>query len=262
MIPLILYDITSKLERKYWSPNTAKPRQVDPSSVHNPLRQTWSYRFVLGYKGLPFRIEWVEYPDIAPRMKAIGARQNRLLDGRDAYTLPVLNDPNTGALITDSWEIAEYLEKTYPKKPIFSNKSKGLIRAFDAVLINLLRPVSKFPILRASEILSERSAEYYITAREEGLKEKFSEFSPEGPKREEHWVILEQIFSTSREWYDKEEGKWLMGDTFSYADIITAAGLFWLKSVLHGDEWEKIAGWHDGRWARLLADVEKECNGV
>ncbi|KAI6133672.1 hypothetical protein EV401DRAFT_1912660 [Pisolithus croceorrhizus] len=195
-------------------------------------------------------------------MKAIGARQNRLLDGRDAYTLPVLNDPNTGALITDSWEIAEYLEKTYPKKPIFSNKSKGLIRAFDAVLINLLRPVSKFPILRASEILSERSAEYYITAREEGLKEKLSEFSPEGPKREEHWVNLEQIFSTSREWYDKEEGKWLMGDTFSYADIITAAGLFWLKSVLHGDEWEKIAGWHDGRWARLLADVEKECNGV
>ncbi|KAI6031321.1 hypothetical protein BKA83DRAFT_4198617 [Pisolithus microcarpus] len=244
MIPLILYDISSKLEGNYWSPSTAKPR------------------FVLGYKGLPFRIEWVEYPDIAPRMKAIGARQNKLLDGREMYTLPVLDDPNTGALITDSWEIAEYLEKTYPEKSIFPNKSKGLIRAFDAALINLLQPVCKFPILRASEILSERSAEYYIATREAGFKEKLSEFSPEGPKRDEHWAIMERTFNTSKEWYDEEGKKWLMGDTFSYADVITAAFLIWLKRVLHGDEWEKIAGWHDGRWARLLADAEKECNTV
>lgn len=244
MIPLILYDISSKLEGNYWSPSTAKPR------------------FVLGYKGLPFRIEWVEYPDIAPKMKAIGARQTKLLDGREMYTLPVLDDPNTGALVADSWEIAKYLEKTYPEKPVFPNESKGLIRAFDTVVLSLLQPVCKFPILRTSEILSERSAEYYIAAREAGYEEKFSEFSPEGPKRDEHWAIMERIFNTSKEWYDEEGGKWLMGDTFSYADIITAAGLIWFKRVLHSDEWEKIASWHDGMAARLLADVEKECKAV
>ncbi|KAI6163677.1 hypothetical protein EDD17DRAFT_1895443 [Pisolithus thermaeus] len=228
MVPLILYDIPSKLEGNYWSPSTAKPR------------------FILGYKGLPFQVEWVEYPDIAPRMKEIGARKNKFLYGGEGYTLPVLYDPNTSALITDSWEIAEYLEKTYPEKPIFPNKSKGLIRAFDAAVADSLRDVFKFPISRVSEILSERSAEYHITTKEAGFKEKFSEFSPEGPKRDEHWAILEQVFDTSKEWYDDQEGKWLMGDTFSYADIITAADLFWFKRVLHRNEWEKIANWHDG----------------
>ncbi|KAI6031231.1 hypothetical protein BKA83DRAFT_2237106 [Pisolithus microcarpus] len=242
MKTLILYDIPSKLEGKYWSDNITKSR------------------FVLGYKGLPFQVEWVELPDIAPRMKEIGAGKNRLADGAETYTLPVLGDPNTGALVTDSWEIAEYLEKTYPEKPTFSHKSKGLIRAFTSALINLLQPAAIFPIFRASQILNERSAEYYMATREVMFKQKISEFSPEGPKRDEHWAIIEQAFTTSKEWYVEEEGKWLMGDVFSYADIFTASILSWLNRVLHEDEWEKIASWHDGRWGKLLADVKKECN--
>ncbi|KAI6154080.1 hypothetical protein BKA82DRAFT_998445 [Pisolithus tinctorius] len=244
MIPLILYEIPSKLEGNYWSPNPAKPR------------------FVLGYKGLPFQLEWVEYADIASRMKEIGARQNKFPDGRELYTLPVLSDPNTGALVTDSWKIAEYLEETYPDKPIFSNKSKGLILAFDTAASNLWKAAITFPLLRSSEILNERNAKFFITAREAGLKEKFSEFSPEGPKRDEHWAIFERAMETCKEWYDSLEGKWLMGDVFSYADILIATRLFWFKRVLHDDEWEKIASWHDGRWGTLLADVERECNVV
>ncbi|KAI6136159.1 hypothetical protein F5141DRAFT_1287989 [Pisolithus sp. B1] len=191
MVPLILYDIPSKLEGNYWSPSTAKPRRMNPSLVSSD-------------------------------------------------SSIIRRDPNTSALITDSWEIAEYLEKTYPEKLIFPNKSKGLIRAFDAAVANSLRAVFKFPIFRTSEILSERKR----------------------PKCDEHWAILERVFNTSKEWYDDDEGKWLMGDTFSYADIITAADLFWFKRVLHGNEWEKIANWHDGRWAKLLTNVETECNAV
>ena len=38
-------------------------------------------------------INWVEFPDTAPRMKEIGARATRY-DGHDIYTLPVLHNPN------------------------------------------------------------------------------------------------------------------------------------------------------------------------
>lgn len=244
MIPLIIYDIPSKLDGTYWSDSITKSR------------------FVLGYKGLPFQVEWVELPDIAPRMKEIGARPNKLADGEEMHTLPVLSDPNTGALVTDSWEIAEYLEKTYPEKPIFSNKSKGLIYAFGNAVISLILPAAKFPIFRASQILNERSAEYYITTRQVMFKVKISEFSPEGPARDEHWAIIERAFNTYKEWYDEEVGTWLMGDVFSYADIFTGSILSWLKRVLHDDEWEKIVSWHDGKWGKLLADVEKECKKV
>ncbi|KAI6102691.1 hypothetical protein EDD16DRAFT_1494576 [Pisolithus croceorrhizus] len=244
MIPLILYDIPSKLEGNHWSPNTVKPR------------------FVLGYKGLPFQVEWVEYPDIAPRMKEIGARINNLGRGVEMYTLPVLSDPNTNALITDSWEIAEYLDKTYPEKPVFSNKSKGLIRVFETAIFDILQPSIPFHFLRTSQVLNERSREYFVTTKAAQMRRKFSEFSPEGPKRDEHWAIIKRAMETLKEWYDKEEGKWLMGDIFSYADIITAQRLFWFKRILHDDEWEKIASWHDGRWGKLLANVDKECNRV
>lgn len=53
-----------------------------------------------------------------------------------------------------------------------------------------------------------------------------------------------------------ESGSW---GTLSYADIAIASFLFWFEKVLHEDEWEKVATWHDGQWARLLADVECEC---
>ncbi|KIK26309.1 hypothetical protein PISMIDRAFT_676107, partial [Pisolithus microcarpus 441] len=75
-----------------------------------------------------------EYPDIAPRMKEIGARKNKLADDGVMYTLPVLSDAHTNALITDSREVAEYLGTTYSEKPNFS---KGLILVFDAAVFDL-----------------------------------------------------------------------------------------------------------------------------
>ncbi|KAL4075527.1 hypothetical protein J3A83DRAFT_4369685 [Scleroderma citrinum] len=237
MLPLILFDIPSNVEGNYWSPS----------------------RYVLNFKGLPFEVDWVEFPDIAPRMKEIGATPSKRRDGSKAYTLPVLRDPNTGAIVTDSWDIAVYLDNTYLEKPIFPKDTKGLIRGFDTAYIDQLWPAIKLLLVRARDILRERSAEYYVIMREMAFKQKFAEFSPEGPERDQQWSNLEKGFTTMKMWYDQTDGKWLMGSTFSYADILVASCLFWIKKVLHDDEWERIAGWHNGQWERLLVDVEKEC---
>ncbi|KIL00818.1 hypothetical protein PAXRUDRAFT_821275 [Paxillus rubicundulus Ve08.2h10] len=244
MLPLVLYDTPSKLPGNNWSPNPAKTR------------------FVLGYKNLPFETVWVEFPDIATKMKEIGASQNKGSDGSDIYTVPVLSDPNTGALITDSWVISEYLDKTYPEKPIFPHNSNGLINAFSAAFSGLSRPAYKFIVLRGSQILNEPSMEYYIRTRQEFFKENIDEFSPEGPKRDAHWEIIEKSSGAMKTWYDKSSGKWLMGDTFSYADILIASGLFCFKRILHEEEWKRICSWNDGKWEKMLEDVEKECNLV
>ncbi|KAL4070437.1 hypothetical protein J3A83DRAFT_4129717 [Scleroderma citrinum] len=245
MLPLILYDIPSNVEGTYWSLNTVKGR------------------FVLGYKGLPFKTEWIEYPDIAPRMKEIGATPNKRPDGSDIYTLPVISDPNTGAVVTDSWDIAVYLESTYPEKPIFPKDTNGLIRALDTTYADQTQPAVAFIYLRVTEILREQcSEEHYITTREKYFDKKLAEFSPEGPVRDQHWSSLEKAFSTTMSWYDKTDGKWFMGSTFSYADIIVACQLNWLKKVLHDDEWRRIAAWRGGEWEEVLADVRRKCNIV
>ncbi|KAG1725486.1 uncharacterized protein EDB91DRAFT_1239813 [Suillus paluster] len=231
MLPLVLYDVLSKLPGNNWSPNTAKPR------------------FALSYKHLPFVTVWVEFSDIHIAMKAIGAKPNKRQDGSDLYTVPVLNDPNTGALITDSFEIVSYLEKTYPDKPIFPNNSEPLISVFDSAYVDLIRPAARFIIVRYAEILSPASAKFVIQARTADFQVPWDEFSPEGPKRS----------NTVYEWYQKSDGKWIMGDTFSYADIIVGCWLLMLKRLLKEGEWARISSWNGGKWAQVLADVGKEC---
>ena len=218
-------------------------------------------RFVLRYKNLPFETVWVEYPDIAPRMKEIGASPSRLPDGREMYTVPVLIDPNTGAIVTDSWVIAEYLDKTYPEKPIFPPGSQGLISAFDSAMRALVGDSLRFCLLRTSKILNERSLEYFIPSKEVAFGEKIEKWSPEGPTRDAHWAIIEKsYYNSANMWYGKVEGKWLMGNTFSYADIILAVHSLWFKRVYEEEEWKRIASLHGRRWEKLLVDVKKKCN--
>jgi len=244
MLPLVLYDIPSKLPGDTWSPNPAKSR------------------FVLGYKNLPFTTTWVEYPDIAPTLKEIGALPTKRLDGTEQYTLPVLSDPNTSAMVSDSWDIAEYLDATYPEKPIFPKDSKGVIKAFESAVIALQGDSERLTYLRTRQIVNGRSLEYFTTTREAGIGETIDRWSPEGPMRDTHWAIIEKCFlGSAKTWYEKVEGRWLMGNTFSYADIVFAARLFWFKRIFQDNEWQRIASLHhNGKWGELLADVEKECD--
>ncbi|KAG1822106.1 hypothetical protein EV424DRAFT_1611335 [Suillus variegatus] len=232
---LVLYDILSNLPGNNWSPNPAKPR------------------FVLNYKGLPFVTVWVEYSDISIAMKAIGAKPNKRSDGTDVYTVPVLSDPNTGALISDSLEIASYLEKTYPEKAIFPNNSESAIREFDSAHFRFIIPGVKPIFVRSTEIMSPASAKFFIGVRSIDVP------LPWHATYGEDWTLLEKGYNSAYEWYQKTDGKWFMGDTFSYADIIVASCLLWFKRVLKEDEWVRISSWNGGKWAQLLADVEKEC---
>ncbi|KAG2101603.1 uncharacterized protein F5147DRAFT_312099 [Suillus discolor] len=235
MQTLVLYDTLSNLPGNNLSANPAKSR------------------FVLSYKGLPFVTVWVEYSDISIAMRAIGAKPNKRSDGSDFCTVPVLNDPNTGALISDSLEIASYLEKTYPEKAIFPNNSESLIREFNSTHIRLILPAFKSIFVRSVEVLSPASAKFFIKVRSIDIP------LPWDATYDEDWALLEKGFNTAYKWYQKTDGKWYMGDTFSYADIIVACYLLWFKRVLKEDEWVRISSWNGGKWAQVLADVEKEC---
>ncbi|OJA16055.1 hypothetical protein AZE42_05482, partial [Rhizopogon vesiculosus] len=143
---------------------------------------------------------------------------------------------------------------------IFPNNSEALIRAFDSALTSLTNPAEKFILGRSAEILSPNSAKFFIEVRSKVLDLPWDEFTSEGPKREAQWELLEKAYNTVYDWYQRSNGKWIMGATFSYADIIVACFVLWYKRVLKEDEWARICSWNGGKWAQLLTDVEKECN--
>ncbi|EGN96903.1 hypothetical protein SERLA73DRAFT_185150 [Serpula lacrymans var. lacrymans S7.3] len=239
--PIILYDIPGQGPVKAMSGNIFKAR------------------YTLAYKGLAFKSVWVESKDIEERMKAIGAKPTgRKPDGSDFYTLPVIQDPSTGAVVSDSFAIAEYLEETYPStSTVFPRGSKALISVFDSTFMQGMGPM--FPLIATTVYtkILPTSREYFRENAEIRFGTKFEDISPEGPKREQHWKNAKDFLGVVDGWYSKSGGKWIMGDTFSYADIIAGAWVRCFNGLFEGEKWEEISTWHGGRWGRLLEEINK-----
>lgn len=91
----------------------------DAVSRFSLRKQSFSYcgpSFALNIKGIPYRTEWVEYPDIAPLVKSFGLPPNSN-SPIVPYTLPTIYDPRTKRAIMDSAKIAKYLDDEYPDTP-------------------------------------------------------------------------------------------------------------------------------------------------
>ena len=72
-------------------------------------------RFVLNYKGIPYRTVWVEYPDIARTCQELGVDPTSTkADGSPQYTLPMIYDPSTKIALAESAAIA--LVREFNKK--------------------------------------------------------------------------------------------------------------------------------------------------
>ena len=139
------------------------------------------------------------------------------------YTLLVLHDPNTGTLVDDSLEIAVYLEKAYPAKPIFPYGSEILIRVFDSTYLDDAHPAARLMYMRTAERLNLVSAEFFRRTRSERFQLPWEELSSEGPKRNGDWAYLEQCFN-------KEEvrTKWVEGELWEIRSRMRT--LSWLAS--------------------------------
>ncbi|KAF8555991.1 hypothetical protein OG21DRAFT_1410007 [Imleria badia] len=237
--PIIFYDIPSKLGINAWSPNT------------------WKTRYALNIKGVPYKTEWVEYPDIEALAKKIGALPTSTrADGTPYYTLPIINDPNTGKVIADSFLIAEYLDATYPDgNTLFPPGTKPLVAAFEGGIVSALGGIGLLQLAVSCYVLNPSSAEYFRRTREAKFGQKIEEFSPEGPKRDADIAKGKEGFDAIDGWLAKSEGKFVLGDTISYADGVLAGWLTWIK--ITNAIWKDVATWHNGRWATYLENVEK-----
>ncbi|KAG2136182.1 hypothetical protein BD769DRAFT_1626939 [Suillus cothurnatus] len=228
--PIIFYDIPSTLSVKAWSPNT------------------WKTRYALNIKGVAYKTEWVEYPDIEALAKKIGAPPTSTnADGSPLYTLPMINDPNTGKVVADSFLIAEYLDATYPRW----NYLAGVIGGLGSIFLHQLA-ISCY-------ILNPSSEKYFRATREANYGRKIEEFSPAGAQREADWAKTKEGLVAVDGWLSKNGGgKFVMGDNITYADGILGGWMTWIK-ITNGENsaaWKDFASWNGGRWGTYITNLQ------
>ncbi|OAX43975.1 hypothetical protein K503DRAFT_730497 [Rhizopogon vinicolor AM-OR11-026] len=240
--PIIFYDIPSTLSVNAWSPNT------------------WKTRYALNIKGVPYETVWVEYPDIEALAKKIGAPSTGTKDdGSPSYTLPIINDPNTGKVVSDSFLIAEYLDATYPGgNTLFPPGTKPLIAAFEGSVVGAIGGILPLQLALSCYILNPSSQKYFRATREATFGKKIEEFSPAGAHRDADWAKAKEGLVAVDGWFSKNGGgKFVMGDSISYADGVLGGWLAWVKIINESSAaWEDLAAWHGGRWSTYLTNLQ------
>ncbi|KAF2691352.1 glutathione S-transferas-like protein [Lentithecium fluviatile CBS 122367] len=212
MSKVVLYDIPSKPPTGSWSLNP------------------WKTRMVLNYKGIVYKTEWVEYPDIAPTFKALGMAPNdsNAPGYSTDYTSPAIQYDD-GTFSMDSWTIVHELEKRYPSPSLHLDDPVVVqIRDYVGKVHEPLRPYTLPKVSRV--LLNKPSAEYFELTREKVFGKSLTLMEQE-QANEKCW---EEAKGPAREMADllkKNGGPFFLGETVSYADFILVAFLAFLKRV-------------------------------
>lgn len=261
--PIIFYDIASTLPRRTFAPNP------------------WKTRFALNIKQLSYRTEWVQMPHITDVRLKLGVPANRTLpDGSEYHTLPVLQDQTHNTIIGDSFEIALYLDKTYPDNPrLFKEGTIGLTAAFNAQIDTLFTTyvgladrmiLDPLTLNESMAIFAKRAGvaslgqlkmtdeqrETKMTAFEAALGELAKAYRHTGGTTDHLWRSGGTDEGQAQRGR-KSVGPWLDGERPVYADCIVGSWLKMFEACMEEKEWERVKGWQGGLWGRVVDALEE-----
>ncbi|KJA20278.1 hypothetical protein HYPSUDRAFT_167279 [Hypholoma sublateritium FD-334 SS-4] len=238
---IILYDLASALPEKAFAPNP------------------WKVRFCLNYKGLPFKVEWVEFVDIESVYKKHEITPSKNADGSPSWVLPVIHDTDTGVSMHDSFAIAEYLEGKHSSPSLFPDNTIAFQSIFDEVVRRTaLKSVIRFIVYDVYQIVNPASKEFIRRTREPIFGKPLEEIPPKGDDAVAQWAKVEAEWGTIDSWYKKSGGPYILGNTVSWADFVTACWIISARAAWGQDspKWKDFTSWHGGRWGKLLGDLE------
>lgn len=262
--PLILYDISSPLEPRSYAPNPSKAR------------------LALSFKAVPFKTTWVDILDIPDVRKGLGCPAVRKLDdGSDYYTLPMLQDPATGRVVGDSFDIASYLEDKFPHSGgcLFPADSTGTGLDYESPHKDTTfhAPIVTPNLESKNEAYARFNVHvdttftahmvlfgYYLPFNPhsaEAVKKLFAERAHlkswedtrvQGEVREQFMAAFKTgLTSLAQLFMVHDNGPYLEGSYATYADLIVGGWLNMLSAIMPEEEWKEFRGWHGGVFARL-----------
>jgi hypothetical protein len=160
--------------------------------------------------------------------------------------------------MSNSFDIAQYLDKQYPSSPrVITPGTLAFETAYYKYFFSEVR--SRWPSPTHQyiyETISPESAAFVKALREEVFGDTLVNIAK---NPESHWDAYRDGFgSVALPIYESAEGIFLKGSEPAWADFVTASSLFSIK-LLYGEdskEWKYIETWHDGRWSKLIKDLE------
>ncbi|KIY95234.1 hypothetical protein MNEG_12729 [Monoraphidium neglectum] len=272
--PLIFYDISSPLQPRSYAPNPSKTR------------------LALSFKRVPFTTKWVDILDIPATRKALNcAAVRKLDDGSDYYTLPMLQDPASGAVVGDSFDIANYLEQQFPDSGgcLFP---KGSTRTGLDYVTPFKDSVFYAPLSIRDGADNPEYAEFNVNVDTTftvnmQLVGYFLPFNPETAEecrvlfakrahlpswetlrvppedRPKLMAAFKDAIATLAACFKVHDGPYLEGQQANYADLIVGGWLNCFFETMPAEEWAEFRTWHDGVFARLHDALQKDhyiCN--
>ena len=267
---IVLYDVA--FARPY-EENTSAP---------NP----WKARYALNFKGVPYSTQWVQMPDITKVRRSLGIPACRkFADGTDFYTLPIVTDSKTAAVAGDSFDIANYLQNTYPDAgagDLFPSQQLDYVCPGDSLVplseqndsvhadyarfnTNVDMAFSVHAQLMATGMRWDPAFEDEIKAeflRRSGMK-SWDDMAIDGEARDKLKGSLRDALRDLAAMLQRDAtGPFMLGATPSYADIIVGAWLRMMSKTVPEGEWEEVQTWHDGVFGKLHAALQQRFGDV
>ncbi|CAH0051229.1 unnamed protein product [Clonostachys solani] len=252
-----------------------------PSAEHCCSVNPWKSRLALNFKNIPHTTKWVPLPEIPKFRRELGLPACRKhADGSDFFTLPVLVDHGTGSKVGDSFDIALYLQKTYPDSgdgDLFP--AQKLDFHFDPILPAWAPPLSVRSDSEQEEYASFNTsvdaafsahaglAGYNMPVDSEATRDEFirragakswDDFEVKGEVREQMIQSLKAMLGDlSREFTKNTGGPFTLGARATYADLIVGGWLYMMSRTLSDGEWQQVRGWHGGVFGDLFDGLKK-----
>jgi glutathione S-transferase len=264
--PIVFYDIASRppVEKNCYSPNP------------------WKTRLALNFKGLPYSTSWVALPDIAKVRSSLKVPPCRkFADGTDFFTLPIIEDPATDSLIGDSFDIAVYLQNTYPNSgagDLFPAQTIDYVFTHDLALLVPLSECreSEFPEYAKFNVNVDAAFSAHVQLTVQGFpfdpataeisKAEFvrragvtcwEDFALVGEEREKMKDSFRNMLGGLAKLFLRDtRGPFLLGTRASYADLIVGGWLRMMRATLPESEWEEVRSWHGGLFGWLHDALE------
>jgi glutathione S-transferase len=175
----------------------------------------WRIRYALAHKGLEFESRPVGFTEIPT-----------LFGGR-FKTVPILEHGDT--ILSESWRIAEYLDRAFPERPLFNHPAElAMVRLVDAWFsAQILRQMLRIYVLDIHDAVRPEDRAYFRESRQQRIG---------GVRLEEATADRETRLPALREALSPLRAQlalhpFLGGTTPNYADYIALGAFHWVASV-------------------------------